>query len=73
LLRKNDKYKWNFEHQQSFDFQKKKIINAPILKYPSFNEKFIIIKDVSYECIAEVLPIVLLTWKKQHLYIILQN
>jgi len=54
-------------------FKKKKIINAPILKYPSFNEKFIIIKDVSYECIAEVLPIVLLTWKKQHLYIILQN
>ena len=55
LLRKNVKYKWNTEHQQSFDLLKEKLINAPILKYPSFNQRFIIRTDASYEGIGGVL------------------
>jgi len=34
---------------------KKKLINVPILKYPSFNERFIIRMDASYEGIEGVL------------------
>jgi len=42
LSRKNVKYKWNTKHQQSFDLLKEKL-----MKYPSFNQRFIISKDAS--------------------------
>ena len=66
LLRKNVKYKWNNEHQQSFDLLKEKLINAPILKYPSFNQRFIIRTDASYEGIGGVLLQEDLETKKEH-------
>ena len=55
LLRKNVKYQWNQEQEESFKLLKEKLINAPILKFPSFDKEFIIRTDASYDGIGGVL------------------
>ena len=55
LLKKNTKYEWNKEQQESFELLKEKLINAPILKFPSFDKPFIIRTDASYNGIGGVL------------------
>jgi len=47
-------------------YLKEKLINAPILKYPSFNQRFIIRTDASYEGIGGVLLQEDLETKKEH-------
>ena len=49
LLRKNVKYVWSSEQENSFRDLKEKLINAPILKFPRFDKEFIIRKDASYD------------------------
>ena len=55
LLKKNTKYEWNKEQQESFELLKEKLINAPILKFPLFDKPFIIRTDASYNGIGGVL------------------
>jgi len=55
LLRKGIKYKWNQEHQGTFETLKSLLINAPILKFPQFDKEFIIRTDASYDGIGGVL------------------
>ena len=52
LLKKNTKYVWNKEQQESFELLKEKLINAPILKFPLFDKPFIIRTDASYNGIG---------------------
>ena len=53
--KKNTKYIWNKEQQESFELLKEKLINAPILKFPLFDKPFIIRTDASYNGIGGVL------------------
>ena len=55
LLKKNTKYEWNKEQQESFELLKKKLINSPILKFPLFDKPFIIRTNASYNGIGGVL------------------
>ena len=55
LLKKNTKYEWNKEQQESFELLREKLINAPILKFPLFDKPFIIRTDASYNGIGRVL------------------
>ena len=47
LLRKNVKFKWTEKQDTAVEKLKKKLIEAPILKYPQFNKTFIIYTDAS--------------------------
>ena len=55
LLRKGVKYQWKDEQEKSFKMLKEKLMNAPILKFPSFNKEFIIRTDASYDGVGGVL------------------
>jgi len=55
LTRKNVKYHWSKEQEESFIKLKEKLINAPILKFPCFDKPFIIRTDASYDGIGGVL------------------
>ena len=55
LLKKGIKYQWDKKHQDSFNMLKEKLINAPILKYPCFDRRFIIRTDASYNGVGGVL------------------
>ena len=55
LLRKGVKYQWKEEQEESFKILKEKLMNAPILKFPSFKKEFIIRTDASYDGVGGVL------------------
>jgi len=55
LLKKGVVYKWTEEHQNCFEKLKEKLINAPILKFPCFDRRFIIRTDASYNGVGGVL------------------
>lgn len=47
LLRKNATYQWTPEQQEAFEQLKQRLIQAPILIYPNFDEEFILLTDAS--------------------------
>ena len=47
LLKKDVKYNWNEKCQKAFEELKRRLINAPILRYPDFKKPFYIITDAS--------------------------
>jgi len=55
LLKKEVKYEWNNDCQESFEALKKKLSGAPILAHPDFNQTFKIITDASSIAIAAIL------------------
>jgi len=55
LTKKGEKFNWTAEQQNSFQLLKKKLITAPILNYPDFQQKFLLTIDVSDFAITAVL------------------
>src|SRR5688572_11185023 len=55
LLKKDIPYQWGEKQQQAFEFLKKRLINAPILQYPDFNQPFIVLTDASGTGVRAVL------------------
>lgn len=55
LTKKGTKFEWTTEQQKAFDHLKEKLITAPILKYPNFNETFILTTDASDYALGAVL------------------
>jgi hypothetical protein len=49
LLKKDAVYEWTVDRQQAFQTLKGKLISPPILKYPDFNQRFILTTDASGE------------------------
>ena len=47
LLRKGNVYRWNDRCQESFDMLKKKLMEAPILRYPDWKKDFKLETDAS--------------------------
>jgi len=55
LLKKNTTFDWTTDCNHSFENLKNKLINPPILKYPNFDEKFILTTDASNNALGAVL------------------
>lgn len=55
LLKKNTKFEWTSQCQQSFDYFKKCLMSAPILQYPNFENIFFITTDASKVAISATL------------------
>ena len=55
LLRKDVKFEWTNECQNSFDSMKKALISSPILSYPDMSKNFILTCDASSSAIGFVL------------------
>jgi len=55
LLRKSIKFDWTEECQSSFEELKKNLMEEPILKYPDFEKKFVVVTDASNDGIGGVL------------------
>jgi len=55
LLNKDAVYEWTVVHEQAFQTLKGKLITPPVLKYPDFNEPFILTTDASGEGLGAVL------------------
>ncbi|CAG8567380.1 12055_t:CDS:1 [Ambispora gerdemannii] len=47
LLKKDQRYKWTKKHEEAFQKLKEKLIDAPVLLYPNFKNKFILATDAS--------------------------
>jgi hypothetical protein len=47
LLKKNAPFIWTKKQQKAFDFLKERLVQAPILTYPDFEQPFVIYTDVS--------------------------
>ena len=47
LLKKENKWKWTSEEQESFELLKSKLIEFPILHYPDYQQQFILTTDAS--------------------------
>ena len=47
LLKKDNKFQWREEFQQSFDTLKKKMVTAPILVFPNWSKEFHVHVDSS--------------------------
>ena len=54
-MKKNTKYEWNKEQQESFKLLKEKLINSLILKFQLYDNPFIIRTDTSYNGIGGIL------------------
>ena len=48
-------FRWDSEHQESFDRLKESLISSPILAYPDFNKPFILETDASLKGLGAVL------------------
>ena len=48
-------FKWDSDHQESFDRLKEALINSPILAYPNYNKPFILETDASLKGLGAVL------------------
>ena len=55
LTEKNVKFQWTDECQKYFELLKQKLVSAPILASPNFNEPFILHTDASNDAIDAVL------------------
>jgi len=55
LLKKDVKFQWNYECQQSLDILKEKMVIAPILVLPDWSKKFHVHVDVSSITLGAVL------------------
>jgi hypothetical protein len=55
LLKKNNIWKMRGQGTSSFDLLKVKLITAPLLQYPNFEEPFIITTDISGYAIGSIL------------------
>jgi hypothetical protein len=55
LLKKNTKYQWNGECQQSLDILKEKIVAAPNLEFPYWEKEFHVHVDASAIALGAVL------------------
>ena len=55
LIGKNSKFHWNIDQENAFNDIKNALTNAPVLKLPTRNGKFIIHTDASSEAIGAVL------------------
>ena len=55
LLKKDAPYDWTINQEQAFQTLKEKLISPPVLKYPDFNERFILTTDASGEGLGAVL------------------
>src|SRR5215471_6787003 len=55
LLKKDAPYEWTNHQQQSFDFLKQKLIEAPIVRYPDFTKPFFLYTDASGTGLGAVL------------------
>lgn len=55
LSKKDVEFTWNEECRKAFSELKQKLINPPILKYPNFNETFILTTDASNYALGAVL------------------
>lgn len=55
LLKKNTEFFWTDSCAQSFAELKAKLISAPILQYPRFNEPFILTTDASGKALGAIL------------------
>jgi hypothetical protein len=55
LLKKDTAYEWTVDQEQSFQTLRGKLISPPILKYPDFNQCFILTMEASGEGLGAVL------------------
>ena len=54
-LTKNARFQWSEECQAAFDHSKQRLVNGPILAYPSFNREFLLETDASMQGLGAVL------------------
>jgi len=55
ILRKDVELKWSQDFQESFKFLKKKLVEAPILKFPDWSRKIHVYVDASNVVVRSVL------------------
>jgi hypothetical protein len=55
LLKKGCQFKWNKEADQAFNILKQKLVNAPVLAVPNFNQSFVLETDACDTGIGAVL------------------
>ncbi|KAL6419702.1 hypothetical protein ACFW04_011267 [Cataglyphis niger] len=55
LTKKIEKFEWTTEQQNAFEILKEKLMTAPVLRFPDFNQEFIVITDASDYAIGVVL------------------
>ena len=55
LTSKKREFKWNLEAEKAFEILREKLINAPLLQYPKFDEDYIITTDASGKGLGAVL------------------
>jgi deoxyuridine 5'-triphosphate nucleotidohydrolase len=47
LMKKEISYEWEQQHQEAFEYLKKRLVTTPILAHPDFNKPFVIMTDAS--------------------------
>ena len=55
LLKKNNRFKWTAECEEAFTELRKRLTTAPILRYPKFDEEFVLSTDSSEYAMGYVL------------------
>ncbi|KAL6419609.1 hypothetical protein ACFW04_013697 [Cataglyphis niger] len=55
LTKKTEKFEWETEQQNAFEILKEKLMTAPVLRFPDFNQEFTVITDASDYAIGAVL------------------
>jgi len=55
LTKKGEKFEWTTLQQNAFETLKNKLTSAPVLKYPDFNQEFLVTTDASDYAIGAVL------------------
>ncbi|XP_029675231.1 uncharacterized protein LOC115242830 [Formica exsecta] len=55
LTKKTEKFEWTMEQQNAFEILKERLMTAPVLMYPDFNQEFIVTTDASDYAIGAVL------------------
>ncbi|KAL6420403.1 hypothetical protein ACFW04_014530 [Cataglyphis niger] len=58
LTKKTEKFEWTTEQQNAFEILKEKLMTAPVLRFPNFNQEFTVTTDASDYAIGAVLYIV---------------
>jgi hypothetical protein len=55
LLKKNQKWKWETEQEESFQKLKEQVTKPPVLKFPDFTQPFVLTTDASDYAIGSIL------------------